>query len=110
MNLRWFCYDDEDVGDETIHTKSLKWRSEQIIDYVEQIATKSVISVLEMDEAELALRVLTAEINLPKQSNLRWKYALSEAAKARYRAKPYISVKMRPLPQFGPLPFGLLQN
>ena len=66
LNLRWFCYDDEDVGDAIIHTKSLKWRSEQIIDYVEQIATKSVISVLEMDEAELALRVLTAEINLPK--------------------------------------------
>ena len=54
------------LGLRTPHTKSLKWRSEQIIDYVEQIATKSVISVLEMDEAELALRVLTAEIKLPK--------------------------------------------
>ena len=52
MNLRWFCYDDEDVGDAIIHTKSLKWRSEQIIGYVEQIATKSVISVLEMDGSE----------------------------------------------------------
>ena len=58
--------DAEDVGDAINHTKSLKWQSEQIIGYVEQIATKSVVNVLEMDEAELALRVLTGEIKLPK--------------------------------------------
>lgn len=56
----------ERVGDAISHFNSLKWTSEEILRYVEQVATKSVIAALEMDEGELALTFLTGEINLPK--------------------------------------------
>ncbi len=39
--------------------------SEQILSDVEQIATASVINILEIDEAELAVKVLAGEIKLP---------------------------------------------